>query len=407
MRLRFEVTALGSAGGPRRGMLEIDRGEQGSTRVETPSFLKYTRHGMQPHLVPEVAAHMDEQPAATHVQLEDFLDEHDVEKRKFTELRKLAGIDRADMILLDVLDPTITMRAGKSGEKFMGVDSEGGLRRLTPAAFVQAVNALGPDVAVAPADYVHEAQPSLTHGKRIAKSVARSTRWLDETLAGVAQAAVFAPVMGSLSPEQRDISAQALAARDGVAGYVLNDVALSADDRMWAAQRSLTLLDPGKPRYMAGASSPDMALRAVLSGVDLVDSSYAYAVTEQGLASAYVLGGTGTSAHVDLWQDDMAADFGPLVPGCTCMACRLHHRAYVHHLLCAREMLATVLLQVHNLHCFQRFFADMRDSLARGSLATDAARFIERYGSDAFAELSQLAEQVSSPTTKIQRQRHA
>ncbi|KAJ2830498.1 hypothetical protein IWW50_000256 [Coemansia erecta] len=407
MRVRFEVASLGTTAGPRRGTLVVERGEQGSTQMETPSFLKYTRHGLQPHLVPEVAAQLDGLPAATRVQLEDFLDERDSEKRQFAGLREFAGIGGADIVVLDVLDPTVPKRAGKSGEKFMGVDSEGGLRRLTAAAFVRAANALGPDVAVAPADYVHEAQPSLTHGKRIAKSVARSTRWLDEALAGVTQAAVFAPVMGSLSPELRDASARALAARGGVAGYVLNDVALAADDRLWAAQRSLALLDASKPRLMAGASAPDMALRAVLSGVDLVDSSYAYAVTEQGLASAYTLRGDGAHAHVDLWQDSMAADFGQLVAGCACTACRLHHRAYVHHLLRAREMLATVLLQAHNLHCFQRFFADVRDSLARGSLPADAAQFFARYGSGAFAELDRLAAQDSSPTTKIQRNRHA
>ncbi|KAJ2303201.1 hypothetical protein IWW55_003042 [Coemansia sp. RSA 2706] len=404
MRLHFEV-ASGSAGA-RSGTLVLDRGEQDSVQMQTPSFFKYTRHGMQPHLVPDVAAEVTGLPAVTHVQLEDFLDERPTEQRHFAELRKFAGIG-LDAVVLDVLDPTVTARAVTSAEKFMGVDSEGGVRRLTPAAFARAVNALDADVAVAPADYVHEAQPSLTRGKRISKSVARSARWLDEALAGITRAAVFAPVMGSLSPELRDASARALSTRSDVAGYALSDVALAPSDRLWAAQRSLPLLDAAKPRYMAGASAPDMVLRAVLSGVDLVDSSYAYAVTEQGLASAYTLGGDGTAAHVDLWQDAMAADFGPLVAGCTCFACRSHHRAYLHHLLRAREMLATVLLQAHNLHWYARFFADIRRSLAQGSLAAEAEGFFTRYGAGAFGELDLLATQACSPTTKIQRRRHA
>ncbi|KAJ1872745.1 hypothetical protein LPJ55_002829 [Coemansia sp. RSA 990] len=405
MRFHFETAAANKAG-PRKGTIVIKRDVQGNLQVDTPSFLKYTRHGLQPHLVPEVATTINALPPMTRVQMEDFLDERDLDKRGFKSLREFARLGE-DVVVLDTLDPTVTARTARSAEKHMGIDSEGGVRRLVPTAFAQAVNLLDPDVVVAPADFVHEAQPSLTQGKRISKSVARSIRWLDDLLAGVAHAAVLAPVMGSLSPELRAASAQALRARASLAGYVFSDVALAPSDRLWALQQSLPQLDATKLRYMAGASAPDMALRAVLNGVDLVDSSYAYAVTEQGWASAYTLKGSGTLAHVDLWATSMTDDFGPLVAGCTCAACSTHSRAYVHHLLNTHEMLATVLLQAHNLHWYQHFFAQIRQSLDCGSLAEDAAAFFERYVPGSFEELERVAEQTCTPTTKIQRQRHA
>ncbi|KAJ1937641.1 hypothetical protein GGF37_005119, partial [Kickxella alabastrina] len=73
------------------------------------------------------------------------------------------------------------------------------------------------------------------------------------------------------------------------------------------------------------------------------------------------------------------------------------------------EMLSTVLLQIHNMHWYKGFFADIRSSLARATLAEDAQRFLERYSSssEAFGELETLATQENSPTTKIQRKRHA
>ncbi|KAJ2849280.1 hypothetical protein IWW36_002739 [Coemansia brasiliensis] len=405
MRFHFE-TATTSKAGPRKGMIMINRGVQGKLQVDTPSFLKYTRHGMQPHLVPEVATGINTLPPITRIQIEDFLDERDLEKRSFKSLREFARLGE-DMVVLDTLDPTIIARTARSAEKHMGIDSEGGVRRLVPTAFAQAVNQLDPDVVVAPADFVHDAQPSLTQGKRISKSVARSIRWLDDMLAGVAHAAVLAPVMGSLSPELRAASVQALSTRSNIAGYVFSDVALAPSDRLWALQQSLPQLDATKLRCMAGASAPDMALRAVLNGVDLVDSSYAYAVTEQGWASAYTLKGADMPAHVDLWAKSMADDFGPLVAGCTCTTCSTHSRAYVHHLLNAHEMLATVLLQAHNLYWYQHFFVQIRQSLSCGSLAEDAAAFFEHYGPSAFEELDRVAEQTCSPTTKVQHQRHA
>ncbi|KAJ2803545.1 hypothetical protein H4R21_001996 [Coemansia helicoidea] len=418
--LRFELAAAGPGGAAaaRRGALVLERAGQAPVRVETPSYVKYTRRGLQPHLLPDVAAGLGAQPAATRVQLEDFLDKDSSHRGRFGGgLREFAALGRADIAILDVLDPTTTARTAKAEAKAMVIDGAGGTRRLSPELFAELADALKPDVVVPPADYIEEPLPSLEHGKRIQKSAARSARWLDECLARIAHpAAVFAPVMGSHCPTQRTMYATMLAARKDVAGYSFNDISLALPfgRKLELAQRSLAILDPVLPRYMAGASAPDAALQAVLGGIDLVDSSYPYAVTEQGFASTYALSSDGgASGHLDMWQDAMRADFGPLVDGCSCPTCARHHRAYIHHLLLTKEMLATVLLQVHNLHVYQRFFADIRASLARDTLRADAERFLRHYGCDgpepaaAFGELRLLATQLATPTTKIQRQRHA
>ncbi|KAJ2038193.1 hypothetical protein IW146_002910 [Coemansia sp. RSA 922] len=435
MSLRFELASATSA--PRRGKLVLDRlvggdvvAERPAIMLETPAFFKYTRHGLQPHLVPEVAAEVEALPPATRVQLEDFLDSDTSDCSQFEEgLHKFIALDTAEILMLDTMDPTISVRTAKPTNAYMAIGSDGGIRRLTPSLFAQLANSLKPDIAIPPADIVEEPLPSLTQGKRISKSVTRSAKWLDECMAALTHpAAVFAPVVGSHSLELRTIAAKALAARHDIAGYAFNDVCLTLplEHKLQLVQHSLELLDASKPRYMLGASAPDSVLRAVLSGIDLFDSTYPYAVTEQGLASTYVLGmddPTSLLPHsLDLWQEAMFADFGPLVKGCTCFTCRSHHRSYIHHLLKTKEMLATVLLQIHNMHWYQRFFDDIRRSVDRGSLATDAALFFQRYGCEElpsstseqnkqagrpFSELDTLAAQLCSPTTKIQRKRHA
>ncbi|KAJ2784498.1 hypothetical protein GGI15_002233 [Coemansia interrupta] len=433
MTLRFELKgAISGAGdasgttGARMGRLVLSRdGDQAGsaatadTSIDTPNYLKYTRHGLQPHMVREVAAELEGMPAATRVQLEDFLADELPDYGKLGDgMHEFIGLDRSELLVLDTLDPTVPGRTAKSSNTFMGIDSEGGTRRLTAEVFARVADQLKPDVVVPLADYVEEPHPSLTQGKRISKSVSRSCKWLEEYLSKRKHAAaVFAPVMGSHSTGLRDISAKMLAGLDEVAGYVFNDVSLDVafEKKLQLVEHSLERLDASKPRYMAGASAPDSAIRAILRGIDLVDSSYPYAVTEQGFASTYVFGGdsaaTGSAGHVDLWQESMFSDFGPLVEGCSCYTCRTHHRAYIHHLLMTKEMLSTVLLQMHNMHWYQRFFAAVRESVGRGRLQQDAERFFERYCSDAgcaaFGELETLGKQESSPTTKIQRKRHA
>lgn len=70
---------------------------------------------------------------------------------------------------------------------------------------------------------------------------------------------------------------------------------------------------------------------------------------------------------LDLRAPSMRMDPRPLVVGCGCHACRNHTRQYVHHLLLAHEMLAEVLLQLHNLHHLLDFFAAARKAIDAGT----------------------------------------
>ncbi|KAJ1941551.1 hypothetical protein EC988_006727, partial [Linderina pennispora] len=370
--------------GPRTGTLHLERSPTDTISIATPGFLKYTRRGLQPHMVREVEREVTALPAASRVQLEDFLERDFPAVGKYSEgLHRFVHMDRSELLLLDALDPTVTRRTAKATNKFLGVDSEGGTKRVTPEMFVKLVNQLKPDVYVALADYVEEPEPSATKGKRIAKSVERSGRWLDECVREITGSALFAPVMGSLSTELRDRFAAKLATVGGISGYAFNETCLAVpfDEKLALVRHSLATLEPAKPRYMVGVSSPDQVLQAIRLGIDVFDSSYPYAVTEQGFASTYVFGADSAGgSHVDLWQQSMFDDFGPLVDGCTCFACRSHHRAYVHHLLMTKEMLATVLLQIHNMHCYNRFFEAVRQSLASGDFEQCAEKFLDHYG---------------------------
>ena len=67
---------------------------------------------------------------------------------------------------------------------------------------------------------------------------------------------------------------------------------------------------------------------------------------------------------IDLTKGEFEFDKGPIWKGCQCYSCQNHTRAYVYHLIKSKEMTANVLLTIHNLHSFESFFKNVKDSIA-------------------------------------------
>lgn len=76
-----------------------------------------------------------------------------------------------------------------------------------------------------------------------------------------------------------------------------------------------------------------------------------------------------TSYEINLKEKKYQEDFSPLVRGCSCYCCKNHTRAYVHHLLVTNELLAGVLLMMHNFEHYFGFFHSIREALKSDRLA--------------------------------------
>ncbi|XP_072017955.1 queuine tRNA-ribosyltransferase accessory subunit 2-like isoform X2 [Amphiura filiformis] len=74
-----------------------------------------------------------------------------------------------------------------------------------------------------------------------------------------------------------------------------------------------------------------------------------------------------TVYEVNLKESRFFDDFRPVLPSCSCYCCQNHTRAYINHLLNTKELLAHVLLTIHNLHHYFRFFEAIRESIAKGT----------------------------------------
>lgn len=75
-----------------------------------------------------------------------------------------------------------------------------------------------------------------------------------------------------------------------------------------------------------------------------------------------------TSFEINLKDKRYHDDFRPLVEGCGCYCCKNHQRAYLHHLLVTNELLAGVLLMIHNTAHYHGFFSALREALANDKL---------------------------------------
>lgn len=136
-------------------------------------------------------------------------------------------------------------------------------------------------------------------------------------------------------------------------------------------------------------------LDAVGCGVDIFDTAYSVLATEAGYALTFpipsqpaysredmttpepdlMLGADDTKMNV--WAEAYRRDPSPLLKGCDCFTCRNHSRAYVHHLLMSHEMLAHVLLEMHNTHHMLCFMRALQNAIEHGKLADFRKRLME------------------------------
>lgn len=262
-----------------------------------------------------------------------------------------------------------------------------GFRQLPAEHYVEAVQKLKPDIAIGMADLVLGKPPGV---KRRGKMVDRThafTRDALERLYGASateersRSAYFAPILPLDNAEQSlyldDLETEF---RDRLSGLALYES--GSLDFIPESLGSLPRLLLSEP------SSPHEILHEVSLGADLLTVPFAGLSSDAGIALDFSFPvpsdiqqqGAGPNAlGIDLWSSAYKTDLSPLREGCECYACRKHHRAYLHHLLSAKEMTAWALLQIHTHHVLDLFFAGVRESIQRGTFEQDVQVFNRAY----------------------------
>lgn len=282
-------------------------------------------------------------------------------------------------------DPIVAPAANSNTSHAVSICTSVGFQQLQASAYTDAAERLDVDILVGLADIPYGRQ----HGKnRVRKAEDRSIQWFENHLAArkesvVRKAKLFASLLPL--PCARQVSLVELVAEERDSGLAIYD--MQTLDDLPATLTHLPRLDFSVPR------TPVEVLQHIRRGIDVFTIPFVGAVTDAGIAMDFTFPSTKkplSNGHtyanplylgVDMWDTTHAVDVSPLSKGCLCYACTNHHRAYIQHLLAAKEMLGWVLLQIHNHHVMDLFFAGIRASILQDTFDEDVLLFEKTYES--------------------------
>lgn len=273
---------------------------------------------------------------------------------------------------------------GASTDSALSIMTAYGFRKLQATEFRSMTGALDPDIIVGLGDIPY-GYYKVSH-KKIDKITDRTAKWMNEHVKERKSDAkeqdqknplLYAPLLPLPADAQRYyMECLVDDMRDHIQGLaVYSNVTLEHLPQELADLPRLGLTEPKNPRAL---------LHDIAHGLDITTLPFLTTITDAGIALdlRFPVSGPVPDAPkplgVDMWETKHATDVSPLREGCPCYACTNHHRAFLQHLLSAKEMLAWVLLQIHNHQVMDEFFAGIRESIARGTFAQDIADF-ERY----------------------------
>lgn len=244
---------------------------------------------------------------------------------------------------------------------------DGSMHRLTPEKAIAVQEKLGADIIMAfdecapPYDLAYNQQAmQRTHNWAVRCLQARTRP--DQALFGIVQGGIF--------PDLRRQSAEWIASQD-FPGHAIGGLSVGETKQEMHAMIEVVnaILPREKPRYLMGVGAPDDLVNGVARGIDIFDCVLPTRLARH--QSALTLNG-----RLNLMNAGFARDPQPIDPTCTCYTCRHFSRAYLRHLIVAKEMLAATLVSIHNIHMLEELMRTMRQAILEGRFHQFFEQFI-------------------------------
>jgi queuine tRNA-ribosyltransferase len=250
---------------------------------------------------------------------------------------------------------------------------DGSSHRLTPERSIAIQENLGADIIMAfdecaaPYDREYnERAMSRTHAW--AERCVQARRREDQALFGIVQGGVF--------HDLREESARFIASLD-LPGSAIGGLSVGeTKSEMHSMIKTVTAILPkNKPRYLMGVGTVEDLVQGVLRGIDIFDCVLPTRLARHHAAMT-------STGRLNLVNAAYAHDLLPVEENCDCYTCRHFSRAYLRHLILAKEMLPATLISIHNLRTLVRLAEEMRQAILEGRFEELAVRVITRCEED-------------------------
>jgi len=357
----FELLHEDATSQARRGRLRLAHGT-----VETPAFMPVATHGSVKGLTPpqirETGAEMI-LANAYHLWLRPGCEVVET----VGGLHRFCGWDGP--ILTDsggyqIFSLAALARVTDEGVTFRS-HIDGSAHALTVEDAIRAQERLGSDIAM----ILDECPPGDADRSTVAAATERTARWAARAAAARTRAdqAVFGIVQGGVHLDLRAESARSMVGL-GFDGYALGGLSVGEPrpDTWRVAAATTPHLPRDQPRYFMGAGTPADLVQLVAAGVDMFDCVLPTRLARNGTLFT-------SRGPVVIRHARFVADPRPIDEECACETCAHFSRAYLRHLLMAREPLAVTLNTLHNVTYYETLMARMREAIARDAFAALAA----------------------------------
>ena len=240
---------------------------------------------------------------------------------------------------------------------------------LSPEKSIQVQKAINSDILM-----VLDECPKMTRDKKILSSAINvSTNWAKRCkieFGNNKSKALFGIVQGGVYKDLRVESVSKLI-EIGFDGYAMGGLAVGErqEDMFKILNETTKFLPKNKPRYLMGVGTPSDILGAVKEGIDMFDCVMPTRSGRTGLAFTW-------EGKLNLKNSKFQKDLSPLDKTCDICELNKYSKSYLNHLIKSDEMLASMLISLHNIHFYQQFMREIRSSIENGSFKSFYKKYI-------------------------------
>ena len=219
--------------------------------------------------------------------------------------------------------------------------------------------------------------PKLTSDKKVlSKAIDLSTHWAQrcktefgnnkkKALFGIAQGGLFKDLRIESIEKLKEIVFD---------GYAMGGLAVGEkqSDMLKILNETTDHFPQNKPRYLMGVGTPSDILGAVKEGIDMFDCVMPTRSGRTGLAFTW-------QGKVNLKNSKYANDKTPLDNECDIRQLNKYSKSYLNHLIKSNEMMASMLISLHNVHFYQQFMGEIRKNVKNGTFLDFYKKYINLF----------------------------